>query len=165
MAAPLAHGRSRRENRMKAATVAIAAMAASTIADDVARCRADIDCVQVFNTARAASPKATCDPLRSSRSQAARRCSRASRTEGAQDEAHEVALHREPAGLRSTQPAKDRLGRGLGPTERRKAGERDDQDRARFSRGGNGRGDKIRTCDPLHPMQVRYQAALRPDRA
>ncbi len=27
-----------------------------------------------------------------------------------------------------------------------------------------GRGDKIRTCDPLHPMQVRYQAAPRPDR-
>ena len=29
---------------------------------------------------------------------------------------------------------------------------------------GIGRGDKIRTCDPLHPMQVRYQAAPRPDR-
>src|SRR5277367_3033091 len=28
-----------------------------------------------------------------------------------------------------------------------------------------GRGDKIRTCDPLHPMQVRYQAAPRPDRS
>jgi hypothetical protein len=28
----------------------------------------------------------------------------------------------------------------------------------------NGRGEKIRTSDPLHPMQVRYQAALRPDR-
>ena len=28
---------------------------------------------------------------------------------------------------------------------------------------GNGRGDVIRTHDPLHPMQVRYQAALRPD--
>ena len=27
----------------------------------------------------------------------------------------------------------------------------------------NGRGDVIRTHDPLHPMQVRYQAALRPD--
>ncbi len=27
-----------------------------------------------------------------------------------------------------------------------------------------GRGEKIRTSDPLHPMQVRYQAALRPDR-
>ena len=26
----------------------------------------------------------------------------------------------------------------------------------------NGRGEKIRTSDPLHPMQVRYQAALRP---
>ncbi len=26
-----------------------------------------------------------------------------------------------------------------------------------------GRGEKIRTSDPLHPMQVRYQAALRPD--
>ncbi len=24
------------------------------------------------------------------------------------------------------------------------------------------RDDKIRTCDPLHPMQVRYRAALRP---
>ena len=28
-----------------------------------------------------------------------------------------------------------------------------------------GRGERIRTSDPLHPMQVRYQAALRPDRA
>src|SRR5947207_1928039 len=26
-----------------------------------------------------------------------------------------------------------------------------------------GRGDRIRTCDPLRPRQVRYQAALRPD--
>ena len=26
-----------------------------------------------------------------------------------------------------------------------------------------GRDDKIRTCDPLHPMQVRYRAALRPE--
>ena len=29
---------------------------------------------------------------------------------------------------------------------------------ARFGRNG-----EIRTHDPLHPMQVRYQAALRPD--
>ncbi len=27
----------------------------------------------------------------------------------------------------------------------------------------SGRGGGIRTRDPLHPMQVRYQAALRPD--
>ena len=27
----------------------------------------------------------------------------------------------------------------------------------------NGRGDRIRTCDPLHPMQVLYQAELHPD--
>ena len=27
----------------------------------------------------------------------------------------------------------------------------------------NGRGDKIRTCDPLVPNQMRYQAALLPD--
>lgn len=27
----------------------------------------------------------------------------------------------------------------------------------------NGRGEKIRTSDPLHPMQMRYQAALHPD--
>ena len=26
-----------------------------------------------------------------------------------------------------------------------------------------GRGEKIRTSDPLLPKQVRYQAALRPD--
>ena len=25
------------------------------------------------------------------------------------------------------------------------------------------RGDKIRTCDPLHPIQVRYRAALLPE--
>ena len=28
-----------------------------------------------------------------------------------------------------------------------------------------GRGDKIRTCDPLYPKQVRYQAAPLPDAA
>ena len=28
---------------------------------------------------------------------------------------------------------------------------------------GSNRGDRIRTCDPLHPIQVRYQAALRPE--
>ena len=27
----------------------------------------------------------------------------------------------------------------------------------------SGRDGKIRTCDPLYPKQVRYQAALRPD--
>ena len=27
----------------------------------------------------------------------------------------------------------------------------------------DSRDDKIRTCDPLHPMQVRYRAALRPE--
>ena len=27
----------------------------------------------------------------------------------------------------------------------------------------NGRGDRIRTYDPLRPRQVRYQTALRPD--
>jgi hypothetical protein len=27
-----------------------------------------------------------------------------------------------------------------------------------------GRGERIRTSDPLRPRQVRYQAALRPDR-
>ena len=26
-----------------------------------------------------------------------------------------------------------------------------------------GRGDRIRTCDPLLPKQMRYQAALLPD--
>jgi hypothetical protein len=28
---------------------------------------------------------------------------------------------------------------------------------------GIGRGERIRTSDPLRPRQVRYQAALRPD--
>ena len=28
----------------------------------------------------------------------------------------------------------------------------------------DGRVDRIRTCDPLHPMQVRYQTALQPER-
>jgi hypothetical protein len=27
----------------------------------------------------------------------------------------------------------------------------------------NGRGDRIRTCDPLFPKQMRYQAAPLPD--
>ena len=26
-----------------------------------------------------------------------------------------------------------------------------------------GRGDRIRTCDPLHPMQVLYQTELHPE--
>ena len=30
-------------------------------------------------------------------------------------------------------------------------------------RGDNGRGERIRTFDPLFPKQMRYQAALRPD--
>ena len=29
--------------------------------------------------------------------------------------------------------------------------------------GDDGRGDRIRTCDPLLPKQMRYQAALLPD--
>src|SRR6478672_13747627 len=33
-----------------------------------------------------------------------------------------------------------------------------------LSMSGNGRGSKIRTCDPLLPKQVRYQTALCPDR-
>ena len=33
----------------------------------------------------------------------------------------------------------------------------------RWGLGLNGRGGRIRTGDPLHPMQVRYRAALRPD--
>ena len=28
---------------------------------------------------------------------------------------------------------------------------------------GNGRGDRIRTCDLFTPSEARYQAALRPD--
>gem|GEM_PF-4006923 len=32
-----------------------------------------------------------------------------------------------------------------------------------YCSGKNGRGEKIRTSDPLLPKQVRYQAALRPD--
>ena len=33
------------------------------------------------------------------------------------------------------------------------------------SREKNGRGERIRTFDPLVPNQMRYQAALRPDNA
>src|SRR5580704_19774527 len=33
----------------------------------------------------------------------------------------------------------------------------------RPARVRNGRSDRIRTCDPLTPSQVRYQAALRSD--
>ena len=32
-------------------------------------------------------------------------------------------------------------------------------------RRNNGRSSRIRTCDPLVPNQMRYQAALRPDAA
>jgi hypothetical protein len=34
---------------------------------------------------------------------------------------------------------------------------------APFSEGKIGRGDRIRTCDPLLPKQMRYQAAPLPD--
>ena len=46
----------------------------------------------------------------------------------------------------------------------------DQKKTAHFGEGGlfwileNGRGEKIRTSDPHHPIVVRYQAALRPDR-
>lgn len=33
----------------------------------------------------------------------------------------------------------------------------------RSLRDPDGRGERIRTSDPLHPMQVRYQAAPRPE--
>jgi hypothetical protein len=32
-----------------------------------------------------------------------------------------------------------------------------------LSNNGQSRDDWIRTSDPLHPMQVRYRAALRPE--
>ena len=35
--------------------------------------------------------------------------------------------------------------------------------RSRESHKNNGRGERIRTFDPLVPNQMRYQAALRPD--
>ena len=34
-----------------------------------------------------------------------------------------------------------------------------------LSEGKNGRGDRIRTCDPLLPKQMRYQAAPLPETA
>ena len=34
---------------------------------------------------------------------------------------------------------------------------------ASLRRDEDGRGDRIRTCDPLLPKQMRYQAALLPD--
>jgi integrase len=37
------------------------------------------------------------------------------------------------------------------------------QDFSGKPRPSKSRGDRIRTCDPLHPKQVRYQAALRPE--
>ncbi len=36
---------------------------------------------------------------------------------------------------------------------------------ARYKPSNFGRGERIRTSDHLHPMQVRYQAALRPEAA
>ncbi len=33
----------------------------------------------------------------------------------------------------------------------------------KFRAAKNGRGDRIRTCDPLLPKQMRYQAALLPE--
>lgn len=32
------------------------------------------------------------------------------------------------------------------------------------AKGKKSRGDRIRTCDHLHPIQVRYQTALLPER-
>ena len=40
------------------------------------------------------------------------------------------------------------------------------QDRPKWALARKGgRGDRIRTCDPLLPKQMRYQAALLPDRS
>ena len=33
----------------------------------------------------------------------------------------------------------------------------------KYAKKESGRGDRIRTCDPLVPNQMRYQAALLPD--
>lgn len=51
---------------------------------------------------------------------------------------------------------------GLEPLLKRKKPSRY---RLGFFRFNNGRDGVIRTLDPLHPMQVRYRAALRPDKA
>ena len=50
----------------------------------------------------------------------------------------------------------------------RKENERRKKDLARITDElgkENGRGDRIRTYDPLVPNQMRYQTALRPDRS
>ena len=68
----------------------------------------------------------------------------------------------------------ERTGR-QGPEQRRRRRrrhQRPDQQSVRISQSGrprtsgmrlNGRGDRIRTCDPLLPKQMRYQAAPLPD--
>ena len=45
----------------------------------------------------------------------------------------------------------------------KKKDSRDAGPQAVFRLKENGRGDRIRTCDPLFPKQMRYQAAPLPD--
>jgi hypothetical protein len=49
------------------------------------------------------------------------------------------------------------------PVSRRKGKEKGSVAANQLTLQNNGRDGGIRTRDPLHPMQVRYQAALRPD--
>src|SRR5262245_59873295 len=63
--------------------------------------------------------------------------------------AHSAACTPQP--LCGRQPGSDH--RRQMPASREDIGKRED-----------GRGDWIRTSDPLNPIQVRYRAALRPDR-
>ena len=64
-----------------------------------------------------------------------------------------------PGGDRTPDPQLRRL--LLYPTELRAEAKK--AHRVSFFLDINGRGERIRTFDPLVPNQMRYQAALRPD--
>ena len=69
---------------------------------------------------------------------------------------HEIGL---PGGDRTPDPQLRRL--LLYPTELRAEHTKKGSQKEPFSL--NGRGDRIRTYDPLVPNQMRYQTALRPE--
>ena len=78
---------------------------------------------------------------------------------------HAVSLNPEKTGLsggdRTPDPQLRRL--LLYPTELRAEAKK--AHRVSFFLDINGRGERIRTFDPLVPNQMRYQAALHPDEA
>ncbi len=67
-------------------------------------------------------------------------------------------------GRQQTERVRPRSAAGLSASCTASSGTRPSSRRKRDAAASSGRGERIRTFDLLNPIQVRYQAALRPDR-